>query len=510
MTAMNLSLAGASSTSKGTWDSINWSHVSREVKRLQMRIAKAVREGRHGKVKALQWLLTHSLSAKLLAVRRVTQNRGAKTPGIDGVLWRTQKQKIEAVNQLQRRGYTSQPLRRIYIPKSRGGKRPLSIPTMTCRAMQALHLLALEPVVETKADRHAYGFRPKRSTADAIEQCFIVLSRKNSPSWILEGDIRSCFDSLSGQWLEENIPMDKSLLTKWLTAGYIEESTLNPTFDGVPQGGIISPAFLVYALSGMEAALRSAVSPKDKVNVVIYADDFVITGASKEVLESKVKPVVIAFLKKRGLELSIQKTKITPVDKGFDFLGFNIRKYKGKLLIKPSKRAVKAFLSDIRALIKSKKTARQENLIILLNPKIRGWSNYFCHGVSKGTFAYVDHSIFQMLLKWMGRRHSDKSAAWMRKKYFRPIGNRQEVFSAPLKDKEGKKSFLDLMRAAKVPISRHIKIRAEATPYDPQYKEYFLKREFLRREPDYKDRRKSLHTLNSEDISDNRVAECGL
>lgn len=445
----------------------------------------------------MPWLLTHSLSAKLLAVRRVTQSSGAKTPGVDGVLWNTPKQKIQAVKSLQRRGYKTQPLRRIYIPKSRGGKRPLSIPTMACRAMHALHLLGLEPIMEMKADRHPYGFRPKRSTADAIEQCFITLSRRNSAPWILEGDIRACFDSLSGQWLRDNILMDKALLTKWLTAGYIEERILHPTFDGVPQGGIISPALLVIALSGMEEAIKRTTSYKDKVNVVVYADDFVITGTSKEVLEKKVMPVVETFLKERGLELSLQKTKITHVDDGFDFLGFNIRKYKGKLLINPSKNSVRTFLRDIQALVKSKRTAKQENLIYLLNPKVRGWANYFCHAVAIGTFAYVDHCIFEMLRRWIKRRHSEKSIEWMRKKYFRPIGARQEVFSATLKDEKGQRSFLDLYRAAQVPISRHIKIRAEATPYDPQYKEYFLKREFLRRKPLNKDDKRSLSALSS-------------
>lgn len=479
MTVMNLSLTGASSASKKTWETTNWSHVNKEVKRLQLRIAKAVRERRYGKAKALQWLLTHSFSAKLLAVKRVTQNQGAKTPGVDGVLWKTLKQKTQAVQSLQRRGYQPQPLRRIYIPKSRGGQRPLSIPVMKCRAMQALYLLALEPVAEMKADKNAYGFRPKRSTADAIEQCFIVLARRASAPWVLEGDIRACFDSLSGSWLLDNILTDKTLLTKWLAAGYIEEKTLHPTFDGVPQGGIISPALLVIALSGMEEAIKRVTSFKDKVHVVSYADDFVITGASKEILERKVMPVVVSFLKERGLELSIEKTKITHVDEGFDFLGFNVRKYKGKLLIKPSQKNVKSFLDGLRGLVKSKAAVKQEILIRLLNPKIRGWANYYCHSVAKGTFSYVDHCIFSMLLRWINRRHSNKSAEWRRKKYFRPQGARQEIFSTAIKDKEGKRTFLDLFRAAQVPIRRHVKIRAEATPYDPRYTEYFLRRECL-------------------------------
>jgi RNA-directed DNA polymerase len=225
MTVMKLT--GASSASELTWNTIDWFQVNKDVKHLQMRIAKAVREKRYGKVKALQWLLTHSFAAKLLAVKRVVTNSGAQTPGVDSVIWETQQQKIRAVKSLQRKGYQPQPLRRIYIPKKQG-RRPLSIPTMTDRAMQALHLLALEPVAEMKADKNAYGFRPKHSTADAIEQCFKALARKQSAAWILEGDIRACFDNLSGVWLKENILMDKTLLTKWLQAGYIEGRNCTP------------------------------------------------------------------------------------------------------------------------------------------------------------------------------------------------------------------------------------------------------------------------------------------
>ncbi len=192
---------GASSA-RLTWDAIDWRSRDKQVRRLQMRIAKATREGRRGKVNALQWLLTHSFSAKLLAVRRVVRNRGRRTAGVDGIIWTTSRQKLQAARSLQRRGYRPQPLRRVYIPKKRSGKRrPLGIPTQRERAMQALYLLALEPVAETQADRNAYGFRPKRSTADAIGQCFNALARKPSPQWILEGDIRACFDRISHSWL---------------------------------------------------------------------------------------------------------------------------------------------------------------------------------------------------------------------------------------------------------------------------------------------------------------------
>ncbi|OFW85078.1 MAG: group II intron reverse transcriptase/maturase [Alphaproteobacteria bacterium RIFCSPHIGHO2_12_42_13] len=481
MSAMNLSLTGASSATNLTWATINWEQVSRQVTRLQFRIAKAVREKRYGKVKALQWLLTNSFMAKLLAVRRVTQSSGSKTPGVDGVLWRTPQQKMKAAKSLRRRGYKPQPLRRIYISKKSGGLRPLSIPAMLCRAMQTLHLLALEPVAEMKADRNAYGFRPKRSTADAIEQCFKSLAKKSSAPWVMEGDIRACFDSLSGTWLQDNIPMDKTLLTKWLRAGYIEERTLHPTFNGVPQGGSISPCILVLAFSGLEETVKNVASIKDKVNVVSYADDFVITGASKEVLEHKVRPIVETFLKERGLELSPQKTKITHVDDGFDFLGFNVRKYKGKLLIKPSKKNVKSFLDEIRKTIKFNANTATENLIQQLNPKIRGWANYFRHVVAKETFSHVDACIFKAILRWIKKRHPKKNAKWTNRKYFRPEGFRNWIFFVRVIDVKNKDTYLDLHSAAYTPIRRHVKIKSAATPYDPQFKEYFLERQRYRK-----------------------------
>jgi RNA-directed DNA polymerase len=201
--------------------------------------------------------------------------------------------------------------------------------------MQALHLLALEPVSETIADKNAYGFRPKRSCADAIEQCFITLAKKSSAQWILEGDIKACFDTVSHPWLRDHIPMDKTILNQWLSAGYIEKQKLYPIIGGVPQGGVSSPTLLTITLSGLETALKAVTKERDRVHLITYADDFVITGATREILEHTVKPLVINFIKERGLELSEEKTLITHIDNGFDFLGFNIRKYNGKLLIKP-------------------------------------------------------------------------------------------------------------------------------------------------------------------------------
>ncbi|EBI7046423.1 reverse transcriptase N-terminal domain-containing protein [Salmonella enterica] len=276
--------AGAPSRGSVTWHSIDWAKCHREVRKLQARIVKATREGKYGKVKSLQWLLTHSFSGKTLAVRRVTENRGRKTAGVDGIRWSTPQSKSQAILSLKRYGYRPQPLKRVYIPKSNGKLRPLGIPTMKDRAMQALYLLALEPVSETTADQRSFGFRSGRSTADAIEQCFKVLARRIAPKWILEGDIKGCFDNISHDWLLRHIPTDSMILKKWLAAGYMEKRQLFPTDAGTPQGGIISPTLANLVLDGLEDKLRVCfgktrktgnVWAKQMVNYVRYADDCV-------------------------------------------------------------------------------------------------------------------------------------------------------------------------------------------------------------------------------------------
>ena len=468
-------LIGASSK-VAEWDAINWRIIKRQVQRLQIRIAKATREGRWGKVKSLQWLLTHAFSAKLLAVRRVTSNSGGKTPGVDGIVWKTAAQKLKAARSLQRQGYSPKPLRRIYIPKKNGKLRPLGIPSMIDRSHQALHLLGLEPITETLADPNSYAFRPKRSTADAIEQCFTALAKKQSASWIFEADIKACFDRISHSWLQDHIPMDKTILRKWLAAGYMEKGVLYPTEAGTPQGSIASPVLANMTLDGLEETARRAAPNRQKINVVRYADDFIITGTSKEVLENLVKPAVVAFLKVRGLELSEEKTHITHIDDGFDFIGYNVRKYEGKLLIKPSKPGVKAFLNNIRAFIKANPTATTESLIWQLNNKLRGWAYNYRHVVSKKIFAYVDSQVYWALISWIKRRHPEKSAHWWRERYFRQEGMRQWVFFTKTRDALKTVTYLDLFAMTSVPIIRHIKIRAHATPYDPAYIEYFARR----------------------------------
>jgi len=460
------------------WQSLNWAKIHRQVQRLQMRIAKAAREGNLREVKAFQRLLTRSFAAKALAVKRVTENKGKKTPGVDGVIWSTPKAKFKAVLSLNRRGYKPLPLRRTYVPKSNGKKRPLGIPIKKDLAMQALYKLALEPVAETMADKNSYGFRPLRSTADANQQCWIALAKKTSPAWILEGDIKGCFDNISHDWLMANIPMDKDILRKWLKAGFIDLGTLYPTSAGTPQGAIISPVLANMTLDGLEAELKKAFRQKDKVHMVRYADDFIITGASKAILEDKVCPLVKSFLRARGLELSFEKTRITHIDEGFDFLGQHIRKYGGKLLVKPAKKNVKAFLDKVRKSVKANLTAKQVNLIGLLNPIIRGWANYHRHVAAKETFSKVDHRIWQALWQWCRRRHPKKGTRWIKPKYFKKRGTRNWVFAAETERvrPDGKPAMLELARADKTKIWRHVKIRAKANPFDPSWDSYFEER----------------------------------
>jgi RNA-directed DNA polymerase len=377
---------------------------------LQVRIVKAWQDGRRRKVKALQRLLVRSLSGKALAVRRVTENQGKRTAGVDRETWPTPEAKSKGVLSLRRRCYRPRPLRRVYIPKSNGMKlRPLGIPTMKDRAMQALYLLALQPIAECTADHNSYGFRPKRSTADAMMKCQNVFAGKGRMAeWILEADIKSCFDNISHDWLLTHVPMDRVILKKWLKAGFMESQTLWPTEAGTPQGGIVSPTLANLALDGLESELRRAFRPPDKVHLARYCDDFIISGRSKELLENEVTPLVVNFLRARTLELSPQKTSITHINKGFDFLGWNVRKYDGKLLIKPSKKSVSTFLARIRAEVKANAAAPQAALIGRLNPIIRGWANYHRSSVASATFAKAQGKIWLSLWRWAKRRHPNR------------------------------------------------------------------------------------------------------
>ena len=461
----------ASSREPQDWHAIDWRRVEQFVRTTQRRIAKATLEKDWRKVKALQRSLNHSFSARALAVRRVTENQGKRTAGVDRQLWDSPALKRAAIGRLkQQRGYRAKPLRRVYIPKSNGKERPLGIPTMLDRAMQALHLLGLEPVAETTSDPNSYGFRRNRSTADAMGQIFVCTSRKASAQWVLEADIEGCFDHINHEWLVRHVPMNKTILRKWLKAGVVHQGRLSPTEEGTPQGGIISPTLANMALNGLEGGLiehlgarfgRSKIKGL-KVNVIRYADDFVVTGSSRELLESEIRPWIEAFLAQRGLRLSLEKTKVVYMDEGFDFLGWNFRKYKGKLLIKPSKKNVKAFYSKVRGILKTHISVKQEDLIAKLNPVLRGWAQYHQPVVAKEAFSRMDSLIYWRLMRWSRRRHPNKSRSWCKSRYWQRIKERDE-FAATVRAEGGSRTW-KLLKLADTEIVRHEKIKGGVQP----------------------------------------------
>ncbi|MGI2298259.1 group II intron reverse transcriptase/maturase [Candidatus Cardinium hertigii] len=479
-----LNTVSAPTDNSQAWNQLSWKKCQRVVMRLQRRIVKAVQKGRWGKVKALQHLLTRSFSGKALAVKRVTENQGKKTSGVDRQLWSTQNTKFQGIRQLKQRGYKPSPLKRIYISKSNGKSRPLGIPTMQDRAMQALYLFALEPVSETTSDRHSYGFRPKRSCADAIAASRILLATHNRPQWILEGDIKGCFDNINHEWLMQHIPMEKRVLHSWLKAGFLESKILYSTTAGTPQGGIISPMLANLTLDGLEKLLegrfgrmgsKKRAKIRSGVNVIRYADDFIISGNTREILEKEVKPLVSSFLSERGLILSEEKTKITHTDTGFDFLGCNIRRYNNKkLIIKPSKEGIKRFLKKARILIRANIGSTQAIIIKLLNPLLRGWGNYYRHVCAKKSFSKIDHEIMCALWKWAKKRHPRKGLRWIKHRYFKIRGLRQWVFASSIAGNHLKE--MRLLKLSDIPIRRHIKVKADANPLDIRWKKYFEER----------------------------------
>lgn len=456
------------------WNTIDWKNIRETVNRLQTRIAKAISNGNSNLAKRLQYLLTHSFHAKLLAVRIVTQNRGKRTPGIDGELWTSSKDKMLAVLSLSDKQYQSQPLKRIYIPKpGKETKRPLSIPTMYDRAMQALYALALQPVAETLADSRSFGFRLFRSAQDASQYIYVCLRHKTGAEWILEGDIKACFDNISHQWLKDNILIDTSILNQFLKSGFIYDNTLFPSNTGTPQGGLISPILANMALDGMENLIMEKY-PKMKVHFIRYADDFVVTAPTREIAE-EIKVLISDFLITRGLTLSDSKTKISHINEGFDFLGWNIRKYKGVLLMKPSKESVKRITRKIGDVLHKAASWRQDEVIKMLNPIIIGWTNYHRHIASKNTFNRIDFIKWSQLWRWAKRRHTDKGYHWIADRYWSRKGSRKWVFCT---EEQILKNFAD------TPIRRHFMVKLEMNPFLDR--DYFVNRmvRMKRRIPD--------------------------
>lgn len=491
--------AGASLREPVDWHSINWNKAHRNVRRLQARIVKAMKAGKKRKVRALQFILARSLGGRALAVKRVTTNRGRNTPGVDGEVWDTPRKKAQAVEQLRSQEYHPQPLRRKAIPKKDGRQRLLGIPTMNDRARQALYALLLDPLAETLADPNSYGFRRERSQADAIERCFGVLARSTSAQWVLEGDIQACFDAICHDWLLAHIPVPKqSTLKKWLKAGYVDQGHWYPTDSGTPQGGVISPILANRTLDGLEQELQRRFGrtqqqrTQNKVHLSRFADDFVVTGGTKELLEDEVQPIIAGFLEPRGLTLSATKTRVTHINAGFVFLGQKVRKYRGKLLIRPSNNSVKELLAKVRAVLKANPQAKAGPLIVQLNAIIRGWANYHRHIVSKRTFNKVDWHIHRMVWKWARKRHRRKSTTWLKQRYFKTVGNRHWVFTGKVRRGDGTTKPVRLYSAAETPIKRHRKIKGAANPYDPEWELYFEDRFKRRMVEDLKGKRRLL------------------
>ena len=452
------------------WSTLDWKRIQTKVFKLQRRIYRASQHGDYKLVHRLQRLLIKSWYGRLLAVRGVTQdNKGKKTAGIDGIKNLSPVQRLQLAQQLSKPP-RPRPLRRIWIPKpGKQEKRPLSIPVMSNRAAQALVKLALEPEWEAKLEPNVYGFRPGRSCQDAIAAIFRTICQK--PKYVLEGDIKGCFDNISHQALLDKVkapPFILRQLRAWLKCGILDQ-VFQPTNRGTPQGGVISPLLALIALNGIESQLKSLGTQRNPVHTVFYADDFVVLAPQLCDIQ-RAKVAVEQWLQGIGLELHPSKTKITHTlygQAGFDFLGFNIRQYpvgkytssRGyKTLIKPSKSSQKRHSNRLKEIVLRHKAAPQAALIAHLNPIISGWCRYFSSVVSKATFSAMDAQLFHKLFRWAKSRHPNLNSHSRVSRYW--LVNKGGGWT--FQSKGGRK----LLRHNQTPIRRHVKIRANRSPYD--------------------------------------------
>jgi RNA-directed DNA polymerase len=465
------------------WKDTPWKKIERNTFKLQKRIYQASSRGDIRKIRKLQRLLLKSRSAKLLAVRKVTQdNRGKKTAGVDGVKSLFPPERLHLSETLEINKEVN-PLRRIWIPKpGTNEERGLAIPTMYDRALQSLVKSALEPEWEARFEANSYGFRPGRSAHDAIEAIFRAISSK--AKWTLDADIAKCFDKIEHQALLEKVntsPTIRRQIKDWLKAGVSNGENLFPTEEGVPQGGPISPLLMNIALHGLEKKIIEQFPRKGKINsptVVRYADDLVVLHQDLSVIK-QCQETISEWLREMGLELKPSKTRIvhtleeSATGVGFDFLGFNIRQYRVgktknrkngkrlgyKTIIKPSKEAIRRHTQKLKETINNHKGSQQEKLIHNLNPIIVGWTNYYSTVVSKEIFGKIGTLLFAMLLAWGKSRHSNKGKQWVVGKYWRVDDGKGWIF-------QPRNNEHRLLRHNETPIRRHVKVKGNRSPFD--------------------------------------------
>jgi len=471
------------------WDRIDWSHCTEYVRKLRQEIFRATRGGDLSKVRTLQRIMLRSEENRCLAVRRVTQvNRGKYTPGVDKVVIKTPKARGELVDLLANyEPWKPLPTRRVYIPKANGKQRPLGIPAIIDRCIQAVVKNALEPFWEAKFEDSSYGFRPGRSCHDAVERIYNLASAKGNRRWVLDADIKGAFDNIDHEKLLEvigNFPA-RELVRQWLKAGYLEDGVFHDTEAGTPQGGVISPLLANIAFHGMEEALgvrfrflktrkhATELHPKS-VGLVRYADDFVVFCHTKEDAE-QAKEKLKAWFAERGLTFSEEKTRITNLDEGFDFLGFNVRQYPSKnsksgfkLLIKPSKKSVQAMRTKLKAAFRDGHGGPLHALVMGLNPVIRGWANYFRTGVSGRTFNRLDDYCFIIQRRWVAKQHPNKSWGWRKRRYW---GNYRAEANWVFGNKD-----LHLLKFSWTLIKRHTIVQRFASWDDPDLQGYWDER----------------------------------